>query len=399
MDFELSKDQRLFRDNLQRYLAQHYAFEQRRAIVRSPAGWSREVWAGLAELGLLGLEIPEEDGGIGGTAVEMLVTMTAFGRALAVEPFLPSAVLATRLVRELGSPEQRRALLPALAAGDRIAVPAHGEAEARYALTHVATTATPLGRTGSRGDDGRGGYLLSGRKAVVLHASAADHLLVSARSTGAVHDAAGISLFVVDPRGPGVSMVEYPTFDGQRAADVILQEVRVAPSDRLGAEGAAGAAIAAAWDVGVAALCAEAVGALDAVLAATVDYAKTRKQFGVPIGTFQALQHDLADMLIHVEQARSMSYLAAMRARHPDPAVRGVEVSAAKVVVGRACRHVAQAAVQLHGGMGMTDELAISHYFRRLTAIDLSLGDTDHHLERFIRAGGAPAVMGAGGTA
>ena len=374
MDFELDKDQRLFADNLQRYLAQHYAFEQRRGILRSPEGWSRQIWTGLADLGLLGLEIPEEDGGMGGTPVDILTTMTAFGRSLLVEPFLSSAILATRLVRDLGSPEQRRALLPALAAGERIAVPAHGEAGARYALAYVETSATPVD----------GSYRLSGRKAVVLHAPAADHLLVSARTGGAVNDIAGISLFVVDPRAPGVSLIAYPTLDGQRAADVTLRDVRVTAADRLGPEGGAGPALARTFNAGVAALCAEAVGALEATLAATVDYAKTRKQFGVPIGTFQALQHRMADMLIHVEQARSMSYLAVLRSDHPDPAVCASNVSAAKVVVGRACRRVGQDAVQIHGGMGMTDELAISHYFRRLTAIELSLGDTDHHLERFV---------------
>jgi alkylation response protein AidB-like acyl-CoA dehydrogenase len=374
LDFELDKDQQLFADNLQRYLAQHYSFEQRREILRSPEGWSRQIWTGLADLGLLGLEIPEEDGGMGGPPVEILTTMTAFGRSLVVEPFLSSAILATRLVRDLGSPEQRRALLPALAAGERIAVPAHGEPGSRYDLTYVDTRATPVD----------GGYRLSGRKAVVLHAPTADHLLVSARTGGGLNDLEGISLFVVDPRAPGVSLISYPTLDGQRAADVTLRRVLVTAADRLGPEGGAGPALARAWNAGVAALCAEAVGALEATLTATVDYAKTRKQFGVPIGTFQALQHRMADMLSHVEQARSMSYLAAFRSRHPDPEVCSWNVSAAKVVVGRACRRVAQEAVQIHGGMGMTDELAISHYFKRLTAIELSLGDTDHHLERFV---------------
>jgi alkylation response protein AidB-like acyl-CoA dehydrogenase len=380
MDFELSKDQQLFADSLRRYLDQHYSFEQRRAILGSPAGWSRAIWTGLAELGLLGLEIPEQEGGMNGmngSAVETLVTMNALGRALVVEPFLSSAILATRLVFELGSPEQRQALLPPLAAGERIAVAAHAEAEARYDSGYVATTATRVD----------GGYALSGHKAVVMHAPVADHLLVSARTAGAAGDAAGVSLFVVDARAGGVSLVAYPTLDGQRAADVTLRDVRVPAAARLGPEGGAGPSLVAAWDAGVAALCAEAVGALEALLSATVEYVKTRKQFGVPIGTFQALQHRLADMLIHVEQARSMSYLAALRARHPDPVVRGASVSAAKVVVGRACRRVGQEAVQLHGGMGMADEMAVSHYFRRLTAIELSLGDSDHHLERFMRSG------------
>jgi alkylation response protein AidB-like acyl-CoA dehydrogenase len=376
VDFALDKNQQLFADTLRRYLAQHYSFEQRRDILRSPEGWSREVWTGLGDLGLLGLEIPEEDGGMGGTPVDILTTMTAFGRSLLVEPFLSSAIVATRLVRDLGSPEQRRALLPALAAGQRIVVPAHSEAGARYEMAHVATSATQV----------EGGYRLSGRKVLVLNAPGADHLLVSARTSGALSDIAGVSLFLVELHAAGVSLIAYPTLDGSRAADVTLRDVHVSADDRLGPEGQAGPALASAWNVGVAALCAEAVGALEAALAATVEYAKTRTQFGVPIGTFQALQHRMADMLIHVEQARSMSYLAAIRSRHPDPDVSASSVSAAKVVVGRACRRVGQEAVQIHGGMGMTEELAISHYFRRLTAIELSFGDTDHHLERFITA-------------
>src|SRR6185295_14715491 len=211
-------------------------------------------------------------GGLGGSAVELLVTMTALGRALVVEPFLPCAVLAVRLLRELGTPEQRQALLPALAAGERLAVPAHAEAEGRYEVAHVATTATPVAG---------GGYALSGRKAVAWHAPAADVLLVSARSSGPIDDAGGISLFLVDPRAPGVSLVPYPTIDGHRAADVILRDARVAAGDCLGPEGGAGPEIAATWDVGVATLCAEAVGALEAVLTATVDYLKTRRQFDV----------------------------------------------------------------------------------------------------------------------
>jgi alkylation response protein AidB-like acyl-CoA dehydrogenase len=376
MDFSLSAEQQLLSDTVQRFLSQHYAFEARRRIVRSPEGWSREIWGQLAEMGLLGLQVPEAHGGMAPAAVETMVTMNAMGRALLVEPFLSSAILGTALIARLGSPGQQEALLPAMAAGERIAVPAHGEEGARYDLERVQT------RAARRGD----GWVLEGRKAVVLHAPAADLLLVSARTAGAADESAGISLFLVPRGAAGVSLAAYSTLDGRRAADVALRSVTLPRDALLGPEGGALAALAAAWDLGVAALCAEAAGALQAILDATIDYTKTRKQFGQPLAKFQVLQHRMADMLMHVEQARSMSYLAAMRAGDADPAVRRRAVSAAKVTVGQACRFVGQQAVQLHGGMGVTDELPVSHLFKRLVAIELSMGDTEHHLELFARS-------------
>src|SRR6266851_1560799 len=341
MDFDLTKEQQLLSDAVQRFVAKEYSFAAREAILDSKEGWSREVWAKLAELGLLGLQVPEEHGGMDGANVETMLTMNALGRGLLLEPYLPSAILGTALIRDLGSPAQKEELLPAMAAGERIAVPAHGEPGARDDLARIATAAA---RSGD-------GFVLNGRKAVVMHAASADALLVSARTSGAPHDRRGISLFIVPRGAPGGSFE----------------------------------AISAAWDLGVAAICAEATGALQALLDTTVEYAKARKQFGVPIGKFQALQHRMVEMLIQVEQARSMSYLAAIRATDPDPAERRRAVSAAKVVIGQACRNVGQEAVQIHGGMGMTDELHVGHYFKRLTTIELSLGDTEHHLESFAR--------------
>ena len=376
MDFNFSKEQEQLGESIQRFVAREYGGEKRKAILKSKDGFSREVWSQLAELGLLALLVPEEHGGMGAGAVEVLLTMNAIGKGLLLEPYLPSAILGTALVRDLGSDEQKKAMLPALAAGELIVVPAHGEPGARYDLERVSTRATASGD----------GYVIEGKKAVVLHAPAADVLLVSARTSGADSDAAGISLFAVPRDTPGVSLLAYPTMDSQRAADVTLHEVRVPRTSLLGAEGQALAAISAVNDLGIAALCAEAVGALQASLDATVEYTKTRKQFGQPIGKFQALQHRMADMLMHVEQARSMSFLAAMRCTDPDVAARRHALSAAKALVGQACRYVGQQSIQLHGGMGMTDELFISHHFRRLTAIELSLGDTEHHLEQIVRA-------------
>ena len=376
MDFNFTKEQEQLSDTIQRFVAREYPAERRKGFMKSKDGFSREVWAQLGELGLLALQIPEEHGGMGASAIEVLLIMNAIGKGLLLEPYLPSAILGTALLRELGSVEQKKSMLPGLAAGGLIVVPAHGEPGARYDLERVSTAAKAAA----------GGFVLEGKKAVVLHAPAADLLLVSARTAGAVDDVAGISLFVVPRDAAGVSLQAYPTLDGQRAADVTLHEVRVPRSSLLGPEGGAFATIAAVIDLGIAALCAEAVGALQASLDATIGYTRTRKQFGQPIGKFQALQHRMADMLMHVEQARSMSYLAAMRCTDPDAATRRRAVSAAKALVGQACRYVGQQSIQLHGGMGMTDELLISHHFRRLAAIELSLGDTEHHLEQFVRS-------------
>ncbi|HEY6101192.1 MAG TPA: acyl-CoA dehydrogenase, partial [Anaeromyxobacter sp.] len=315
---------------------------------------------------------------MGPAPVETLLTLTAFGKALVVEPYLASAVIGAALVRELGSAGQQEALLRPMASGERVAVPAHGEAGARYDLARVSTAAA---REGS-------GWRIRGRKAVVEHAPHADVLLVSARTGGAAGEQRGISLFAVPRTAPGVTLTAYPTVDGRRAADVILDAA--VPADALlGPEGEAFAGISAAFDLGVAGLCAEGVGVLQATLDATIEYTKTRKQFGMPIAKFQALQHRMADMLVHVEQARSMSYLAAMSAGEADLRARRRALSAAKVTVGNACRFVGQQAVQLHGGMGVTDEIAVSHAFKRLVAIEMAFGDTEHHTEQFIAASAA----------
>ena len=379
MHFSLTSEQQLLSETVQRFLSKEYGFEARNRIVHSPDGWSREVWSRLAEMGLLALQVPEAHGGMGPAPVETLLTLVAMGKALLVEPYLASAVMGTALVRTLGSPAQQAALLPALAAGEQIVVPAHGEEGARYDLERVATVAVPTG----------GGWTLRGRKTVVLHAAAADQLLVSARTAGEPAERAGLSLFLVPRDAPGVSLTSYPILGGGRGAEVVLADVALPAEAILGEPGQAYDALAAAFDLGVAGLCAEASGALQATLDATIEYTRTRKQFGVPLAKFQALQHRMADMLIHVEQARSMAYLSALRASDPDSRERRRAISAAKVVIGNACRYVGQQAVQLHGGMGVSDEMPVSHYFRRLTAIELSLGDTEHHLEQFIAASAA----------
>jgi alkylation response protein AidB-like acyl-CoA dehydrogenase len=372
MNFEFSDEQQQLQDTVSRYLTDQYAFDKFRAINASPSGWDRAAWTGLAELGVLALNVPVAQGGLGFGPLETLSVMGACGRSLLLEPFLSSAVIATALLRAFDDAAAAE-LLTRMATGDAIAVLAHYEPGSRFETQWVETRAQKSG----------GNYLLDGHKAVVLHAGAADTLLISARTSGEPSDAKGISLFRVPRDARGLSLDQYPTIDGQRAADIYLNGVQVQESSRLGVEGGALPAIDAALDVGLAGLCAEAVGVMQALVDATVAYVQSRQQFGTAIGRFQALQHRIADMLIHLEQARSMSYLAALRCSDENVTERRRALSAAKAVVGQSSRFVAQQAVQLHGGMGMTDELIVSHWFKRLTAAELMFGDSDTHLQRY----------------
>lgn len=374
MDFTFSEEQQMLLDTTRRFIAKNYGFEARRRIAKqSPDGFSREVWQGLADIGLLSLNVPEEDGGLGGSAIDTMLAMNAIGEGLLLEPYLASAVLATKTIAALGNAEQRANLLPALAAGETIAVLAHDEPGTRFDWRAVATRAWPIGD----------GYVLTGHKSVIPHGASADILLVTARiETAATAGEHGtLAVFAVPREAAGLRRTSYATVDGVRAADLWLEQLFVSADALLDADSEA--RLGAVLDAGLAAACAEAVGALDKLLAATVEYARNRKQFGAPIGKFQALQHRMADMVLHIEQARSMSYLAAVRCAGNDAAERRRAMSAAKVVVGQACRFVGQQAVQLHGGMGVTDELDVSHYFKRLMAIELQFGSTDHHLQSF----------------
>jgi alkylation response protein AidB-like acyl-CoA dehydrogenase len=358
MNFDFNDDQRALADTVRRYVARDYGFERRLAIRDSATGWSRDVWQELAELGVLAIGIGEDHGGLGYGPLETGLVMNAFGAGLLLEPYLAAAVIAPALIRRTASADFQDEWLPRIAAGESIVVFAHQDARGEAV----------------RVIDGK----LSGRKTVAAHADCADLVLISAQAADG-----SVRLFALDPATPEVTLRGYPTLDGQRAADVMLDH---ATATEVGAgDTAMNAAqdIDAALDIGLAALCAEAVGIMEATVAATIDYLKTRRQFGQPIGRFQALQHRMADMLLHQEQARSMSYLAAMQCTNPDPLLRQRTLSAAKVTIGQACRFIAQNAVQLHGGMGMTDELILSHWFKRLTAIEMSFGDTDFHLQRF----------------
>ncbi|MFZ6646462.1 acyl-CoA dehydrogenase family protein [Undibacterium sp. TJN25] len=378
MDFSFSEEQQMLLDTTQRFIAKEYGFEKRQGVRRQPDGFSREIWQGFADLGLLAINVPEEHGGLGGGPLETMLVMSALGAGLVLEPYLSSAVLASRAVSALGTAQQCAALLPALAAGEQIAVLAHDEPATRYDWSAIETRAWPLGE----------GYVLTGHKSVLPHGTSADLLLVTTRLAAAGQQGP-LAVFAVPRDTPGLRRLPYTTVDGIPACELWLDQVFVPAAAMLGERSAvdvadgAEKALGLVLDAGLAAICAEAVGALDKLLAATIQYAKDRKQFGSPIAKFQALQHRMADMVLHIEQARSMAYLAAVRCEDEDAALRSAAMSAAKVVIGQACRFVGQQAVQLHGGMGVTDELDVSHFFKRLMAIELQFGSADHHLEKY----------------
>jgi pimeloyl-CoA dehydrogenase small subunit len=370
MDFELSEEQRLLQDSVARMLAGVYDADKRNRYSGETDGFSRALWRQYAELGLLGLPFEEKHGGIGGGAVETMIVMERFGRVLALEPYLASVILGGGLLRLGGNEAAQSAILPKIAAGETLLSFAHAERQARYDLFDVATTAR---RDGSN-------FILDGEKTLVLNGDSADLFVVSARLAGSRRDRAGLGLFLVDAAVKGVTRRGYPTIDGRRAAEISLSGVRIPADAAIGEIGNAAALIEQVTDHAIAALCAEAVGAMDALHENTVEYLKNRKQFGVPIGNFQVLQHRAADMLVALEQARSMALFAAMMADDPDPVARRQALSAAKVQIGRSGRLIGQQAIQLHGGIGMTMEYSAGHYFKRLTAIDTLFGDADHHL-------------------
>ena len=373
MDFNYSNEQLALQETLQRFIGRDYGFERRRELVGTTLGFSAEAWAQYAELGLLALPFPEEYGGLGGNAVDIMLVMELIGRGLLLEPFLSSIVMCGGLIRDAGALPLKGNMLPRIGAGELKVALACYEAAGRYDLSHVACTAV---RSGD-------GWRLSGRKTVVLDAPSADYFLVSARSGGQARAAHGVSLFLVGREAAGLALLPYRTQSGGRAADVGLNEVALEATALIGAAGEGLAIVERAVDKGIAALCAEAVGIIAALNEATLNYLKTRKQFGVPIGKFQALQHRMADMFIAAEQARSMAVNAAVYADSENASERRRAVSGAKAYIGQAARLVGQQAVQMHGAMGVVDDLIVSHYFKRLTMIDLSMGDADFHLGRF----------------
>ena len=378
MDFDLTEEQSILKDSVERLLNEQYGFEERRRILASPEGWSAAMWERYAEMGLMALPFAEADGGLGGTPVETMIVMEAFGKALVLEPYLPTVVLGGSLIRFGGNAAQRAELVPAVAEGALKLAFAQGERNSRYDLHHVETAAAKDGA----------GWRISGRKFVVLGGESADKFFVTARTAGSARDQGGIGVFLVDAKADGVAVRAYRTQDGQRAAEVTFDNVAAGPEAAFGDPEGGLSLARRAVDAGIAALCAEAVGAMAAMQALTVDYLKVRKQFGVPIGQFQVLQHKAVDMFVAIEQARSMAFYATSMADSGDEAERSTAVHAAKVEIGRGGRVVGENAIQLHGGVGMTMELAVGHYFKRVTSIDLTFGDADHHLRALAAGGG-----------
>jgi pimeloyl-CoA dehydrogenase small subunit len=382
MDFTLTDEQRLLRESVERLFADLYAFDARKRYSQEPGGWSRDMWRRYAELGLLGLPFEEQHGGSAGGSVETMIVMETLGRALALEPYLATVVLAGGLLRLGGSDVMRTDLLPKIASGDLILAFAHAERQSRYDLADIATTAR---RDGS-------GYVIDGAKSLVLHGDSAANFVVSARLAGGQSERDGIGLFLIDASAKGLSTRGYATVDGMRAAELTLTGVRVDADAIIGEPGAAFPLIERCVDMTMAALAAEAVGAMASMHDLTIDYMKTRKQFGVAIGGFQVLQHRAADMLIALEQARSMAMLATMMAAEDNVFERRQAISAAKVQIGRSGRLIGQQAIQIHGGIGMTMEASIGHYFKRVTTIDSMFGDADHHLGILAASGGLVAA-------
>ena len=370
MDFSLSEEQQLLKDSVDRFVREEYELEKRRKLAASDDGFSREHWRRMAELGWLGVALPEEYGGIGGGPVETMVIMEAIGTGLVLEPYFPSVVLGGNAVLLAGSEAQKQELLPQLAEGQCLMALAFAERQSRYDLHDVETKAEKDGEA----------WRLSGHKGVVLHAACADRIVVSARSSGGGRDPDGITLFLVDDGADGLARRDYPTVDGGRASELSFEGT---PATVLGEVGGGLAVLERVAELGIVALAAEAVGCMQVLLDTTNEYLKTRVQFGQPIGKFQVLQHRMVDMFMNVEEARSMAYMATMKVDDADAAERARAVSAAKVQIGKSGRFVGQQSVQLHGGMGMTDELNVGHYFKRLTMIETMLGNQDHHLKRY----------------
>lgn len=373
MDFSFSEEQGLLQDSIQRYIQNSYTFDARQKILKSEDGFSLENWATFAELGWLALPFKEESGGFGGSAVETMIMMEEFGKGLVVEPYVSTVIMAGSVIEAGGTSEHIEGVLADIIAGTKFASLAYVEPQARFNLADVTTTAK------AEGD----GYVINGFKGVVLGGPSADVLIVPARTSGDQKDESGITLFLIEASANGISKRDYPTIDGFQASEINLDQVTVAASAVLGEVDKGLGLLELGINNGILAVGAEAVGAMEVLYKTTVEYCKTREQFGQPIGKFQVLQHRMVDMFMEHEQAKSLLYMAALRMSEGDEVEALKAVSALKVQIGKGGRFVGQNAIQLHGGMGMTDELNVGHYFKRLTAIETLFGNVDHHLKKY----------------
>lgn len=371
MDFNFTSEQEMLRDSIARLVREQYDFDTRRKVANSETGWRPEMWAQFAELGLLSAPFSEADGGFGGP-VEAMIVMEEFGRGLVIEPFLQTVVIGGGFLKHFGTEAQKAEHIPAIIGGERVFAFAQAEPKSRYDLNDVSTTAR---RDGA-------GFVLNGHKAVVIGAPFASHLVVTARTSGGQRDVGGVTVFVVPKNAKGVSTRDYPTVDGLRASEVFFENVSVPFDAAIGAVDGGLPLVEQVVDEAIAAICAEACGCMQVLQSATVDYSKQRKQFGQPIGNFQVLQHRMADMFMAYEQSVSMTYMVTLKLDE-EARARKMAASAAKVQIGKNGRLVSQDAVQIHGGMGMTDELNIGHFFKRVTMINSQFGDVDFHMRRY----------------
>ncbi|MBO6556906.1 MAG: acyl-CoA dehydrogenase family protein [Pseudomonadales bacterium] len=373
MDFSFSEEQSLLQDSVQRFIQNDYTFDSRQKLLKTDDGFSRDNWANFAELGWLALPFSEESGGFGGTSVETMILMEEFGKGLVVEPYVSTVIMAGSVIEAGGTAAHKEGALAEIMAGTKLASLAYVEPQARFNLADVTTTAT------ADGDN----YTINGFKGVVLGGPSADLLVVPARTSGDQKDDSGITLFLVDASASGISKRDYPTIDGLQASEIHFEKVSVSSEDVLGEVGNGLSLLELGINNGILAVGAEAVGAMEVLYKTTVEYCKTREQFGQPIGKFQVLQHRMVDMFMEHEQAKSLLYMAALRMSEDDDIEARKAISALKVQIGKGGRFVGQNAIQLHGGMGMTDELNVGHYFKRITAIETLFGNVDHHLKKY----------------
>ena len=372
MDFNFNEEQTLIQSQVAQFIQRDYEWEKRQVLVASDLGFSSENWKTFAELGWLGISLSEKSGGFGGSALESMIIMEEFGKGLVVEPFLETVILCSGLIDSCGNEEQKADLLGPVISGEMHLALGFTEPQSRFNLADVTTEAK------KKNDD----YVVSGFKSVVMNGPNADKLIISARTSGKQNDKEGISLFVIDSNLEGVSLRNYPTVDGRRASEVTLENVIIPSSSLLSEEGKGFQHLESAIDSATLAICAEAVGAMEVLYKATVEYTKTREQFGQAIGKFQVLQHRMVDMFMEYEQSKSLLYMATIKNVEGSKDAKKA-ISGLKYQVGRAAKFIGQQSVQLHGGMGVTEELNVGHFFKRLTTIITIFGNTDYHLKRY----------------
>ena len=373
MNFDFTEEQQMVRDSIARFVQDDYDWDTRKSIVASEKGLSPDNWKLFAELGWLSIPFAEEHGGFGGNIVDLSVVMEELGKGLVVEPYFPTVVLFGGLIARAGNDAQRAEWLPRVIGGDVLGGFAYVERQSRFALHDCLTTATPSGD----------GFVLNGEKVVVFNGEQADHLVVLARTSGEQSDRTGLSLFIVEASAAGIDKMNYPMMDGQRVANVTFKDVALSADALLGEEGNALALVEALVDEAIIALASEAVGIMGVLNTKTLEYAKTREQFGVAIGSYQALQHRMVDTMMAYEQCKSLLFKALCEYKQ-DPAMAAETIHALKVLIDRNAKHVFGEAIQIHGGMGMTDELDIGHYAKRLMMINTTFGDANFHRNRFV---------------